>query len=152
MNKFKGLTPTPLQWRGAIFLLILFYGSLFAQQKRPNIVLFILALFVGAKTSVYVPGINLPFIVKSPFMKNGNSETNGLSSFTNIMPTILDYAGIKSVNNLYKKEELQPLDWHEMPADIWGECTVWKKMLSDSMVNYGNKNQINHPKTSIRII
>lgn len=47
--------------------------------------------FPGAKTTLYEPGIRLPCIVKAPGQKRGFIQ-NGLISWTDITPTILDYA------------------------------------------------------------
>ncbi|MEX0980576.1 MAG: sulfatase [Bacteroidales bacterium] len=47
--------------------------------------------FPGAKTTLYEPGIRLPCIVKAPGQKKGLVQ-NGLISWSDITPTILDYA------------------------------------------------------------
>ncbi len=47
--------------------------------------------FPGAKTTLYEPGIRLPCIVKAPGQKTGFIQ-DGLISWTDITPTILDYA------------------------------------------------------------
>jgi N-sulfoglucosamine sulfohydrolase len=47
--------------------------------------------FPGAKTTLYEPGIRLPCIVKAPGQKTGYIQ-DGLISWTDITPTILDYA------------------------------------------------------------
>ncbi|MFY0624930.1 MAG: sulfatase [Reichenbachiella sp.] len=50
--------------------------------------------FPGAKTTVYEPGIKLPCIIKSPNQENKGVTTNKMVSWVDLMPTILDYAGI----------------------------------------------------------
>ncbi|MBW6480917.1 MAG: sulfatase, partial [Bacteroidales bacterium] len=47
--------------------------------------------FPAAKTTLYEPGIRLPCIVKAPGQRKSNIQ-DGLISWTDITPTILDYA------------------------------------------------------------
>ena len=54
------------------------------------------AAFPEAKTTLYEPGMNLPCIVKSPFHKNRGTECNGLVTWADITPTLLDFAGVES--------------------------------------------------------
>ncbi|MFW6370810.1 MAG: sulfatase/phosphatase domain-containing protein [Bacteroidota bacterium] len=54
--------------------------------------------FPGAKTTLYEPGIRLPCIVKAPGEKTGLIQ-DGLVSWTDITPTILDYAGTGNVED-----------------------------------------------------
>lgn len=49
--------------------------------------------FPGAKTTVYDPGIRLPCIVKKPGKAKGGVVQEALVSWTDITPTLLDYAG-----------------------------------------------------------
>ena len=49
----------------------------------------------GAKTTVYEPGIHLPLVVRSPDQKRRGVATNAMVSWTDLAPTILDYAGAK---------------------------------------------------------
>jgi N-sulfoglucosamine sulfohydrolase len=53
--------------------------------------------FPGAKTTLYEPGIRLPCIVKAPGQKTSFIQ-NGLISWTDITPTILDYARAGNVD------------------------------------------------------
>lgn len=48
--------------------------------------------FPGAKTTLYEPGIHLPCIVKAPNQNKKGLVQDGLISWTDITPTILDYA------------------------------------------------------------
>lgn len=48
--------------------------------------------FPAAKTTLYEPGIRLPCIIKAPGHKNRGVVQEGLVSWTDITPTILDYA------------------------------------------------------------
>lgn len=50
--------------------------------------------FPGAKTTTYDPGLNSPLIVRSPDVEKRGVITDALVSWTDITPTILDFAGI----------------------------------------------------------
>ena len=45
--------------------------------------------FHNAKTTVYDPGIHLPFIVRSPLQKKKGSVNNAMVNFIDVTPTIL---------------------------------------------------------------
>lgn len=51
------------------------------------------AAFPQAKTTLYDPGMRLPCIVRSPLHKNRNTTCDGLITWTDITPTVLDFAG-----------------------------------------------------------
>lgn len=50
--------------------------------------------FQGAKTTVYDPGIHLPLIIKHPQGNNYSAVAHEMVSWTDIAPTILDFAGL----------------------------------------------------------
>lgn len=50
--------------------------------------------FIGAKTTLYEPGIRLPLIVRAPNQANRGGTNNAMVSWIDIMPTILDWAGV----------------------------------------------------------
>ncbi len=52
------------------------------------------AAFPEAKTTLYEPGMNLPCIVRSPRHINRGTTCNGLVSWADITPTILEFAGL----------------------------------------------------------
>jgi N-sulfoglucosamine sulfohydrolase len=52
--------------------------------------------FPGAKTTLYDPGMKLPYIVKLPEQKYKNSASDAMISWVDITPTILDFAGVKT--------------------------------------------------------
>lgn len=54
------------------------------------------AAFPEAKTTLYEPGMNLPCIVRSPLHTKRGTTCDGLVTWADIMPTILDLAGIES--------------------------------------------------------
>ncbi|MFB3788603.1 MAG: sulfatase [bacterium] len=49
--------------------------------------------FPGAKTSLYDPGIRLPLLVRSPDQSRKGLVNHAMVSFTDIMPTILEWTG-----------------------------------------------------------
>lgn len=48
--------------------------------------------FVNSKTTLYEPGIHLPFLLRAPGYKGGRDEDH-LISFIDVLPTFLDWAG-----------------------------------------------------------
>jgi len=53
------------------------------------------AAFPEAKTTLYEPGMCLPCIVRSPLHRNRGSTCDGLITWADITPTILDFAGLR---------------------------------------------------------
>jgi len=51
------------------------------------------AAWPQAKTTLYEPGMNLPCIVRSPLHRNRGATCDGLITWADITPTILDFAG-----------------------------------------------------------
>jgi N-sulfoglucosamine sulfohydrolase len=49
--------------------------------------------FPGAKTTLYDPGLNLPLVIRAPGVKP--AVNRALVSWTDIAPTVLDWAGVK---------------------------------------------------------
>jgi N-sulfoglucosamine sulfohydrolase len=52
--------------------------------------------FPGAKTTVYEPGLQVPFVVRDPFQARRGDVNPAMISFVDITPTLLDYAGVDS--------------------------------------------------------
>lgn len=50
--------------------------------------------FPGAKTTVYEPGLRSPLIIRDPCASNRGLINNAMISWTDITPTILDYADV----------------------------------------------------------
>jgi N-sulfoglucosamine sulfohydrolase len=78
------------------------------------------AAFPEAKTTLYEPGMNLPCIVKSPFHEKRGGVCNGLITWADLTPTILDFAGTnvnesdfhgRSFKSIIDQEE--PEEWYE---------------------------------------
>ena len=51
------------------------------------------AAFPAAKTTLYEPGMNLPCIVKGPLQQDHGTTCDGLVTWADLTPTILDFAG-----------------------------------------------------------
>lgn len=72
--------------------------------------------FPGAKTTLYDAGVHLPLVIRKPGHKSG-STCNAMASWTDIAPTILDWAGVKPPANLPGRsllpvlEEEKPEGW-----------------------------------------
>jgi N-sulfoglucosamine sulfohydrolase len=89
--------------------------------------------FPGAKTTVYDAGIHLPMIVAKP----GQQPTvcAGLASWTDVAPTILDWAGVKPLANLPGRsllpilEQANPTGWETVFASHqFHEVTMYYPM------------------------
>lgn len=52
--------------------------------------------FPGAKTTLYDAGVHLPLIVSSPALKRRGITNDAMVSWIDILPTILDWAGVKA--------------------------------------------------------
>ena len=53
--------------------------------------------FPGAKTTLYEPGMNLPFIVRDPRLKRKGITCDALVNYADLAPTILDFAGVSDM-------------------------------------------------------
>jgi len=60
------------------------------------------AAFPASKTTLYEPGMCLPCIVRSPLHQNRGTSCDGLVTWADITPTVLDFAGLYA----------QPEDFH----------------------------------------
>jgi N-sulfoglucosamine sulfohydrolase len=72
--------------------------------------------FQGAKTTLYDPGVHLPLLVRRPGAKQA-ATCNALTSWTDIAPTILDWAGVAAPKGLTGRSIL-PVLGQERP-DGW---------------------------------
>lgn len=97
----------------------------------------------GAKTTVYEPGIKLPCIVKDPTSKVTGLVNNGMISWVDLTPTILDYAGVESSIDFHGRsfkqmlKEENPEGWHEVYAShTFHEITMYYPMRVIRHKNY----------------
>jgi N-sulfoglucosamine sulfohydrolase len=91
--------------------------------------------FPGAKTTVYDAGIHLPLIVYAPTQKNHGVVNNAMVSWIDVLPTILDWAGVKKPAQLQGRsflpilEEEKPKGWDEVYAShTFHEVTMYYPM------------------------
>jgi N-sulfoglucosamine sulfohydrolase len=75
--------------------------------------------FPGAKTTLYDPGIKLPCIVKVPGQKVSASVTEAMISWTDITPSILDYAGVKYTPEELHGRSLRPVLESPLNTEGW---------------------------------
>jgi N-sulfoglucosamine sulfohydrolase len=66
--------------------------------------------FPGAKTTLYDSGVHLPLIVSSPAQKRHGVTNSAMASWTDILPTILDWAGVQAPPTLPGRSLLPILD------------------------------------------
>lgn len=66
--------------------------------------------FPGAKTTLYDAGVHLPLIIHSPAQKSKGVVNHAMASWTDIAPTILDWAGVKPPAAMGGKSLLPILD------------------------------------------
>ncbi len=64
----------------------------------------------GAKTTLYDAGIHLPLVIASPGQKKHGVVCDAMASYVDILPTILDWAGIKPPTGLPGRSLLPVLD------------------------------------------
>jgi N-sulfoglucosamine sulfohydrolase len=70
--------------------------------------------FPGGKTTLYDAGVHLPLIVKKPGQKP-RVVTNAMASWTDIAPTVLDWAGLSKPDQMTGRSLLPVLE-EEKPA------------------------------------
>ena len=76
--------------------------------------------FPGAKTNLYDAGTRLPLIIRAPGQKNRGVVSQALVDWTDLAPTILDFAGIKlPAYGLSGRSLLPILEMSEPPG--WDE-------------------------------
>jgi N-sulfoglucosamine sulfohydrolase len=94
------------------------------------------APFQGAKTTVYDPGLRVPFLVRHPTVSKRGVASQAMVSFTDITPTFLDFAGVDAKplqlhgrSLLPILEEEKPTGWDEVFAShTFHEVTMYYPM------------------------
>ena len=76
--------------------------------------------FPGAKTTLYEPGMKLPCVVRDPYQSKKNVVCDGMVSWVDIAPSILDYAGIKYDKSEFHGRSFIPILDEEKPKN-WDE-------------------------------
>jgi len=80
------------------------------------------AAFPQAKTTLYEPGMHLPCIVRSPVHAGRGSTCNGLVTWADITPTILDFAGSCDNPDAFHGRSFREIIDEEYPIDWRDEC------------------------------
>ncbi len=76
--------------------------------------------FPGAKTNLYEPGIRLPMVVRHPGLKKAGHVNHAMISYTDITPTILDYAGVGAEKEEFHGRSFLPILEKKNPGG-WDE-------------------------------
>lgn len=97
--------------------------------------------FAGAKTTVYQPGLQVPFVVRNPYESNRGFKTNAMISHVDITPSLLDFAGglDPEING--------PNEWVD-PNKFWDEQNLFAK---DNR-NGGNEFRSYHGKSWLKTL
>lgn len=71
--------------------------------------------FAGGKTTVYEPGLNVPFVVRNPYHTKRGFESDALISHVDITPSLLDFAGgLDHASNSPKKWSHANKHWQKL--------------------------------------
>lgn len=92
------------------------------------------AAFPEAKTTLYDPGMNLPCIVKSPLHEKRGSVCNGLLTWADITPTILDFAGAKVDKSAFFGRSFKAIIDQEEPENWYEE--IYASHTFHEITNY----------------
>lgn len=71
--------------------------------------------FFGAKTNLYDAGVHLPLIIRSPAQKKFGARCDAMVSWVDVVPTILDWAGVAAPYELHGRSFLAAMN-EERPA------------------------------------
>ena len=92
------------------------------------------AAFPASKTTLYEPGMNLPCIVKCPSQDARGTVCNGLITWADIAPTVLDFAGAYGAPELMHGGSFRRIIGQENPDD-WTE-EVFASHCFHEITNY----------------
>jgi N-sulfoglucosamine sulfohydrolase len=91
--------------------------------------------FPGAKTTLYEPGMRLPFIARDPRQKKKGITCDALINYADIAPTILDFAGVSDTGQMQGRSfksvlgQEHPEGWDETYAShTFHEITMYYPM------------------------
>jgi len=76
--------------------------------------------FPGAKTTVYEPGIRLPFVLRDPFATKRGLVSRAMVSYVDVTPTFLDYARAAPEGYAFHGRSLRPIVAEDAPPG-WDE-------------------------------
>ncbi|PQO43486.1 sulfatase [Blastopirellula marina] len=97
--------------------------------------------FAGGKTTVYEPGLRVPFVVRDPYATNRGAVSDALISHVDITPSLLDFAGALDRE---KNAPKQPINANQF----------WKERGEQLEENRsgGNKFNVYHGKSWIPLL
>lgn len=75
------------------------------------------AAFPESKTTLYDPGMRLPCIVRNPFSKNKGITCDGLITWADITPTVLDFAGMENCNEPFFGDSFREILGQQSPSN-----------------------------------
>ncbi|MFT5301032.1 MAG: N-sulfoglucosamine sulfohydrolase [Mariniblastus sp.] len=95
--------------------------------------------FAGAKTTVYQPGLRVPFVVRNPYEAKRGFQTDAMISHVDIAPSLLDFAGglDHEING--------PKNWVD-PDEFWKKQGLFAKDNRDG----GNEFRSYHGKSWLK--
>ena len=114
-------------------------GVLKAAGKDDNTIVIYLSdngvAFPGAKTTLYEPGMRLPFIVRDPRLNKKGITCDALINYADLAPTILDFAGVSDTGRMQGRSfksvlgAEHPKGWDETYAShTFHEITMYYPM------------------------
>lgn len=95
--------------------------------------------FAGAKTTVYEPGLRVPFVVRNPYQSKRGVVSDAMISHVDITPSLLDFAGGLD------PDANGPIDWVD-PDEYWrerGEALRENRSGRFKFRNYHGKSWLN---------
>ncbi len=108
--------------------------------------------FPGAKTTHYDPGIRLPLVVRMPGHDRPGSTCEAMVAWTDITPTLLEWAGIEPAPELHGRSFLSivgqtsPAGWDEVFAShTFHEVTMYYPMRTVRTRRYKYIHNLAHP-------
>ena len=77
--------------------------------------------FSGGKTTVYEPGLRVPFVVRDPYSKGRGVRTQSIVNHTDIAPSLLDFAGELDRAKQRPKRWVEPKEYWENKPYVMNE-------------------------------
>jgi N-sulfoglucosamine sulfohydrolase len=102
------------------------------------------AAFPGAKTTLYEPGMNLPLIVRSPQHSRRGGACDGLVTWADLTPTILDLAGADHDPEAFHGRSFRSIIDRESPSD-WREAAFASHTFHE-VTNYYPMRVVREPR------
>lgn len=84
--------------------------------------------FAGGKTTVYDPGLKVPFVVRNPYESDRGVVSNALISHVDVTPSLLDFAGALDLK-------------HNRPRNWQNPDQYWQDKMPDRKPNQPQDNR-----------